>query len=169
MVFKAFRSSKDSSATQHTLSGRSIESIFVGIAHDYAGGVVLFNPATKRSIVRHSFKYLNDNDPISTSYVVFDDSSPSSTPAESLLDSLPNLEPILEPSEDFQYVPVPFSKAAATMKFAYVHIGSNFVEKSTNISYRINDIVRVTSASSIPTICLQFYDISSSLIPPTDS
>ena len=55
------------------------------------------------------------------------------------------------------------------MKFAYSHVGYNFVEKSTNISYRINDIVRVTSSSSLPTICLQFYDISSSLIPPTDS
>ena len=56
-------------ATQHALSGRSIESIFVGIAHDYAGGIILFNPTTKRSVVRHSFKYLDDNDPISTSYV----------------------------------------------------------------------------------------------------
>ena len=33
-------------ATQHALSGRSVESIFVGIAHDYAGGVILFNPTT---------------------------------------------------------------------------------------------------------------------------
>ena len=126
----------------------------MGIAHDYVGGVVLFNPTTKRSVVRHSFKYLDDNDPTSTSY-----SSPLSSPAD----------PILEPTEDFQYATVPLSIASASMKFAYIHVGHNFVEKSTNISNRINDIVRVTSASSIPTICLQFYDISSSLIPPTDS
>ena len=31
--------------TQNALSGRSIESIFVGIARDYASGVVLLNPA----------------------------------------------------------------------------------------------------------------------------
>ena len=54
------------------------------------------------------------------------------------------------------------------MKFAYLHIGKNFIENSTKLSYRIHDIVRVTSSSSIPTICIRFFDISSSVIPPTD-
>ena len=38
-------------ASQTTLSGRSIESIFVGIAHDIAGDIVLFNPSSKRTYV----------------------------------------------------------------------------------------------------------------------
>ena len=55
------------------------------------------------------------------------------------------------------------------MKFAYLHIGKDLVEKSTNISYRIHDIVRVTFSSlELPTLCLQFFDISPSLIPPSD-
>ena len=37
------------------------------------------------------------------------------------------------------------------------------------ISYRIHDIVRVTSSSSFTTLCLQFFDVSSNLTPPTDS
>ena len=54
---------------------------------------------------------------------------PSSTPAEPLLDHLPELDPILEPSKDFPYATVPFSKTSASMKFAYSHVGNNFVEK----------------------------------------
>ena len=49
-------------ASQKALSSRSKKSIFVGIAH-----CILFNPASKQTYVRHTFKYLSDNDPISTS------------------------------------------------------------------------------------------------------
>ena len=38
-------------ASQTALSGRSIECIFVGITHDFAGGIILFNPASKRTYV----------------------------------------------------------------------------------------------------------------------
>ena len=50
----------------------------------------------------------------------------------------------------------------------YLHIGKNFIEKSTNISYRIHDIVCVTSSLSLLTLCLKFFDISSNLTPSTD-
>ena len=63
---------------------------------------------------------------------------------------------------------MPLSRAPTNLKFAYLHIGKDFIEKSTNISYRIHDIVCVTSSSSLPTLCLQFFDISSNLTPPTD-
>ena len=156
--------------SQTALSGRSIESLFVGIAHSHTSEVILFNPATKRTYVRQSFKYLSDDDPISTSYVVFTDSSPPSTPAEPISDHLANLDPIIDPSEDFQYATVPLSRAPSNIiKFAYLTFGKDFIKKSTNISYRIHDIVRVTSSSSLPTLCLQFVDISSNLTPPTDS
>ena len=38
-------------ASQTSLSGRSIESIFVGIAHGFAGGIILFNPTSKHTYV----------------------------------------------------------------------------------------------------------------------
>ena len=83
------------------------------------------------------------------------------------------MEPIIYPAEEFQYATVSLSLAPTNVNsiFAYLHIGKNFVEKFTNISYRIHDIVRVTSSSSrhIANLCLQFFDTSSSLTPPTDS
>ena len=118
--------------------------------------------------MRHSFKYLSDIDPISTSYVVFDDSPPILTPAEPLSDHLDDLDPIIDPAEDCQYASVHLSRAPANAKFAYLHIGNNFIEKSANLSHCIHDIARVTSPSSPPTICRQLYDISSSLTPPDD-
>ena len=63
---------------------------------------------------------------------------------------------------------MPLSRVPANLKFAYSHIDKKFVEKSTNINYRINDIVRATSTSSIPTLCRQFFDISSSITPPSN-
>ena len=83
-------------ASQTALSGRSIESIFVGIAHDFAGRIISFNPISNDTNVQHSFKYLSDIDPISTSYFVFDDSSPSPTPAEPISYHLNNLDHIIE-------------------------------------------------------------------------
>ena len=78
--------------------------------------------------MRHSFKYLSDTDPISTSYVVFDDSSPASSPAKQISDHLVDLDPIIDPSEDFQYATVFLSRAPANIKFAYLHIGKDFIE-----------------------------------------
>ena len=37
--------------TQTALSGRSQEAVFVGIAHAHAGGIILYNPATKRTFI----------------------------------------------------------------------------------------------------------------------
>ena len=64
--------------TQTALSGRSHEAVFVGIAPEFNGWILLFNPSMKRSYVRHSFKHLSDTEPVSTSYVVTDSSSPNS-------------------------------------------------------------------------------------------
>ena len=118
--------------------------------------------------MRHSFKYLSDDDPISISYVVFTDSSSPSTPAEPILNQIDNLDPIIEPAKDLQYSAVPLARALANVKFAYLHIGKNFVENSTKLFYIIHHIVRVISSSSLPTLCLQFYDIISFLLPPAD-
>ena len=63
--------------------------------------------------MRHSFKYLADIDPVSTSYVVFDDFPSSSSPAVPILDSLANLDRIIESFEDFQYAAVPLSRVPA--------------------------------------------------------
>ena len=81
------------------------------------------------------------------------------TPEEPIFDPVDTLESIIDPVEEFQYAPMSLSRAPANVKFAYLHIGKDFVEKSTDTSYRIHDIVRVTSSSSLSTLCLQFFDI----------
>lgn len=43
---------------QTVLGGRSFETYYVGRAEGYKGGLTLFNPLTKRSIVRRTFKVL---------------------------------------------------------------------------------------------------------------
>ncbi len=46
---------------QHALSGRSFEAYYVGCAPDYRGGILLYNPVSKRTIIRRSYKVLGDN------------------------------------------------------------------------------------------------------------
>jgi hypothetical protein len=43
---------------QHALSGRSFETFYVRSAHEHKNGLLLFNPVTKRCIVRRTFKAL---------------------------------------------------------------------------------------------------------------
>ena len=43
---------------QTSLGGRSVETYYVGMATGYKGGILLYNPLTKRTIVRRSFKIM---------------------------------------------------------------------------------------------------------------
>ena len=43
---------------QTSLGGRSVETYYVGMATGYKGGILLYNPVTKRTIVRRSFKIM---------------------------------------------------------------------------------------------------------------
>ena len=56
---------------QTGLSGRSFVTYSVGVAPEYKGGLLLFNPETKRYIVRRSFKVIGPKIPL-----------PYSTPVE---------------------------------------------------------------------------------------
>jgi hypothetical protein len=55
---------------QHALGGRSQEMIVVGSAPGYKGGILLFNPLTKKYIVRRSFKSFGDQQPVSPIYKI---------------------------------------------------------------------------------------------------
>ncbi len=46
---------------QHALSGKSFEAYYVGSAPDYRGGILLYDPLSKRTIIRRSYKVLGDN------------------------------------------------------------------------------------------------------------
>ena len=134
-------------ALQTTLSGGSIESIFVEIAHGFTAGIILFSPTSKGTYVQHSFKYFSDIDPITCdipsnicqvlTLLLLRTSSlmnfpPPSNPAEPTSDHLDSLDHILDPTKDFQYTSMPLSCALANTKFGYLHIGKKFIENLQN-------------------------------------
>ena len=105
--------------TQTALGDRTHEAIFVGIAPHFAAGILLFNPITKRCFIRHSFKYLSDDEPVSTSYVVRDSTpadeevlADSLSPTTPSLSSVPNVmgDPTYN-NDDYSYVPLPIARA----------------------------------------------------------
>ena len=56
---------------QHALSGRSFVTISIGCAPGYKGGILLYNPTTKRTIiVRRTFKAFGADAPVSTVYTM---------------------------------------------------------------------------------------------------
>ena len=63
-------------STQTSLSGRSDEMYFVGIAHDFNCGIRLYNPVTKSTVTRHSFKFISIKEPVVPTFVISDHHSP---------------------------------------------------------------------------------------------
>ena len=125
-------------ADQTALSGRSQEAMFVGIAPNYAGGVTLFNPTTKRTFIRHSFKYLSDIEPVSTSYVVAAPTpadeevlsgpiSDSNTSAKSSISS--NMGYPVSDFNDYTYVLLTIARTPSKFRFAFANLQSTFFEK----------------------------------------
>lgn len=55
---------------QHALGGRTLEAFSVGIAAGHKGGILLFNPKTKRYIIRRTFKPMGSVAPVSPLYKI---------------------------------------------------------------------------------------------------
>jgi hypothetical protein len=100
---------------QISLSGRAKEIYFVGFSDLHNGAVKLFNPTTKRIILRHSYKYLSDVEPSSTTFLTPEDPIISSPLASS--DIFHDEPPTITPPDDdeFTLTSRPNSKAP----FAY--------------------------------------------------
>ena len=63
------------------------------------------------------------------------------------------------PEDDYTYIPLYKSQAPSNVRFAFPHIGSIFMELSTNVTYHLHDIVRLSNNVSMPTPCFQYFDI----------
>ena len=63
-------------STQTALSGRSDEMYFIGIAHDFNCGIRLYNPVTKSTVTRHSFKFISIQEPVVPTFVISDHNLP---------------------------------------------------------------------------------------------
>ena len=122
-------------ADQTALSGRFQEAVFVGIAPNYAGGVTVFNPTTKRTFIRHSFKYLSDIEPVSTSYVVV---TPTSADEEMLIGPISDSNASTQSSissnkgypisdhDEYTYVPLTIVRTPSKIRFAFAHLKNTF-------------------------------------------
>jgi hypothetical protein len=75
-------------AHQTSLGHNGNETYYVGIAHDHNGGARFYNPITKLTITRHSFKFVDTVDPVSPTYLI-DPSVPSLINCPSIPPSVP--------------------------------------------------------------------------------
>ena len=98
----------------------------------------MFNPTT----IRHSFKYVSDNEPVSTSYgneeltgSLLEEYSPTNG---SYMPHDPPEDDLEDPFALNDYT-LPIPRAPANICFAYSHTGNTFREISTNITNQLND------------------------------
>ena len=56
--------------SQTALSGRDNEMFFEGIAHDYNNGVKLYNPVSKQTVTRHTYAFVDVQEPLVNTYIL---------------------------------------------------------------------------------------------------
>ena len=78
--------------SQTALSGRADEMFFEGIAHDFNNGIKLYNPVSKQTVTRHTYAFVDVQEPSVNTYIL-----PSSAITSSEL-SADNLLPPSLPS-----------------------------------------------------------------------
>ena len=123
------------------LSCQSIEAVFVGsTAPDFAAGIVLFNPTTKRTFIRHWFKYMSD-----TVLHREEDLTSADDPAPSSISSNAN-------HDAYAYLPLPIACSHSKFRFAFAHLDNTFLEKNTNMANRLHKITYRNNASFV-TLC----------------
>jgi hypothetical protein len=81
---------------QTTLGGRSIETVCIGAAPGFKSGILLYNPISKSSFVRRSFKAIGTERPLSTLYRIPIDYETSDFPIPTRLQSEPQTEDFLD-------------------------------------------------------------------------
>jgi hypothetical protein len=143
---------------QTALSGRSIETIYIGRAPLHRDAILVFNPKTKRVLVRHSFKFLSEDEPVSTTYVF-------GCPIGDVAAPHINEDAANNSLSDDTFAPVLASKCASRYKFAFDYLQQSFTETSSKIRYRIDDV----TAEIENAYCFQYYDADKFDRPPVDT
>jgi hypothetical protein len=120
---------------QTSLSGRANATYFVGCSEQHNDAIKLFNPTTKRVILRDSFKYLSDVESSSTTFVFPEDNSTASPISNSnILINEPPM-PTSPDKDEFTFISLPKSKAPAAYKFSYNFLNHSFLDKTSNSNY----------------------------------
>jgi hypothetical protein len=152
---------------QTTLSGRAVEAVYVGRAPLHRDAILVFNPQTKRTLIRHSFKFLSVDEPVSTTYV-FGNPNVSVDALHNPDDSdVPNSELVPDKEDEFTFIPVLLSKCASRYKFAFDYLQQCFTETTTSSRYCVHDIVKLSTSEVDNIYCFQYYDVGKFSVPPT--
>jgi hypothetical protein len=152
---------------QTSLSGRSKELYYVGCSELHHGAVKLFNPETKRVTLRHSFKFISDLEPTSTTCIIPEDTSKPTdqTPVMDVpID--PSREVVAPDDDEFTFHPVNKARAPSKYKFAYNFLQTSFIDKSDNVTYMIHDIVSFSTPQVKNVYCFQYYSTADFASPP---
>jgi hypothetical protein len=151
------------------MSGRAIESVFVGCSDLHEGAIKVFNPQTKRTTLRHSFKYLSDVEPTSTTYIIPVEEDHVATRDLSISDPHPNSDASIMPDDDeFTFIPVTKTTSAAKYKFAFAFLNHSFTDKSSNSQYMIHDIVKLSTPLVPNAYCFRYYPTKEFAAPPSN-
>jgi hypothetical protein len=146
---------------QTTLSGRAIESVYVGCSELHSGAVKLFNLQTKRTTIRHSFKYLSDIEPISTTFIIpiNDEVTAEYLPHSG---SVSNVVASLIPDDD-EFTLIPVTKNTSV---AFAFLNYSFTDKSSNIQNMIHNIVKLSTPLIANAYCFRYYPAKDFASPP---
>jgi hypothetical protein len=154
---------------QTTLSGRAIENVYVGCSDLHAGAVKLFNLQTKRITIRHSFKYLSDVEPTSTTFII--PVEDAQVAAEDL--PQPNIfsksdVSLMPDNDEFTFIPVTKATTAAKYRFAFAFLNHSFTDKSSDTQYMIHDIVKLSTPLIANAYCFRYYSTKEFTSPPSN-
>ena len=134
--------------------------------------IMLFNPTTKRTFKRYSFKYLFNIEPITAPYVVADTTPVVGEVLIGILSGNDNISSSVSTTtgdprdlDAYTFVLLPLQCAPFNLRFAYQYIGNTFKGINTNSAYKIHNIVKLSNRDSTATPCFQFYDIAPCRIP----
>jgi len=148
--------------THGKASPRAIPAIYIGEAPGVKGGILLFNPATKRTFIRRTFKVIDirsrESIPISPMMdiavyledeidrFIYEDNHHRSLVLNDLIppaiDAIAPLPQTFEPAVSDSYVFIPESEASDSSRRFYGKIGMEFVDpgESPTLHFRITGI-----------------------------
>jgi hypothetical protein len=133
---------------QHALSGRSFETFYVRSAHEHKNGLLLFNPVTKRCIVRRTFKALGFS---KISSPVYDIDAEFIAPCEESDITYPAEHHSLDMMNDDPVVDLPLSSPIPSVLPLNRHVRFSDVLTYIDNSSPSTDITPVSSRSRIGT------------------
>jgi hypothetical protein len=115
------------------------------------------------------FKFWSVNEPESTTYIFGTPNVSVDATTNLEIPVVPDSEEIPDKDAEFTFMSVLLSKCASRYKFAFTYLQQCFTDTATSTSYRIHDIVRLSTSEVDNIYCFQYYDVEKFSVPPTSN